>query len=98
MDLLYEILVLDLDLNVAWLSVLDHNLIAHGDRRVMDEVPVNATAPIGAAHFLVVAEAEADDAGTVTVVSDERRFGKNLERRIEAKGKLAEHAGVAAGR
>src|SRR5207244_30079 len=79
------------------LSVLYKNVITGRNGSVMNEIPVNAAAAIGASHFLVIAEAEADDAGTVTVIRNKGRFAQDLESRIEAEGKFAEHAGVATG-
>src|SRR5205823_3873231 len=43
-------------------------------------------------------ETQANDAGPISVIGDERSFGQNLQRRIEAQRELSEHAGIAAGR
>src|SRR5437870_8312521 len=77
------------------LSILYKNVIIDRNRSVMKEIPVNTAAAIGAAHFFVIPEAEADDSGAITVISDEGRFAQDLQGRIEAESKFAEHAGVA---
>src|SRR6185295_4514508 len=77
--------------SILHLPVAHPRRAADGHREIRKEVPAHVSAGDGAAELGVVAEREAHDAGTVSVIRNPWFALGDSEQRVEADPDLAEH-------